>query len=159
MQWLRLLLTSVHFRRRVSVEEQRAQKHDRFLRGRQTAYKIFEHSRATRAYEAVQGLLDLFNILLQNDPANFVLFDNGPGSSHISINVGKFDVQTDLVRPSFTRLAFLLSRQQISVQRVIKDVIFRTGETRYQSELDHTSLHLRRKRVARLVWDMDSHDQ
>ena len=34
---LKKLLTHVHFRKRVSVEEQRAQKHDRFLRGRQTA--------------------------------------------------------------------------------------------------------------------------
>ena len=52
----KLLKTQIHFRKRVSVEEQRAQKHDRFLRGRQIAYMIFEHFRATGAYEAVQGL-------------------------------------------------------------------------------------------------------
>ena len=51
----------VHFRTRVSVEEQRAQKYDRVLRGRQTAYMIYEHFRATRT------LSDLFNIRLQND--------------------------------------------------------------------------------------------
>ena len=39
----------VHFRKRVSVEEQRAQKHDRFLRRRQIAYMIYEHFRATDA--------------------------------------------------------------------------------------------------------------
>ena len=60
------LLTTVHFRK-VSVEEQRAQKYDRFLRGRQIANMIYEHFRATGAYEAVQGLPDLFNIRLQND--------------------------------------------------------------------------------------------
>ena len=38
----KILNTQVHFRKRVSVEEQRAQKHDRFLRGRQTAYMIYE---------------------------------------------------------------------------------------------------------------------
>ena len=64
---LKKLLTHVHFRKRVSVEEQRAQKYDRFLRGRETAYMIDEHFRATRAYEAVQGLSDLFNLRLQND--------------------------------------------------------------------------------------------
>ena len=48
----------VHFRRRVSVEEQRVQKHDRFLRGRQIAYMIHEYVRATRAYETVQGIPD-----------------------------------------------------------------------------------------------------
>ena len=57
----------VRFLRRVSVEEQLAQKYDRFLRGRQIASVIYEHLRATRAYEAVQGLSDLYNIRLQND--------------------------------------------------------------------------------------------
>ena len=59
---LKKLLTSVHFRKRVSVEEQRAQKYDPFLRGRQIAYIIYEHFRATGAYEAVQR-----QIRLQND--------------------------------------------------------------------------------------------
>ena len=51
----------------VSVEEQRAQKYDRFLRERQIAEMIYEHFRATGYYEAVQGLSDLFNIRLWND--------------------------------------------------------------------------------------------
>ena len=37
-----------------------APKHDRFLRGRQIAYMIYKHFRATGAHEAVQGLSDLF---------------------------------------------------------------------------------------------------
>ena len=63
----KLLDKHAHFRRRVSVEEQRAQKDDRFLRGRQIAYIIYEHFRATGVEKAVQGLSDLFNIRLQND--------------------------------------------------------------------------------------------
>ena len=63
----KLLNTHVHFRKRVSVEEQRAQKHNRFLRGRQISYMIYEHFRATRACEAVQGLSDLFTFIFQND--------------------------------------------------------------------------------------------
>ena len=63
----KLLDRHVHFRRRVSVEEQRAQKYDRFLRGTQIAFLIYEHFRATGACEAVQGLSDLFNIRMQND--------------------------------------------------------------------------------------------
>ena len=57
----------VHFRIRVSVEEQRAQKHDRISRRRQIAYMIYEHFRATGACEAVQGLAELFTLSLQND--------------------------------------------------------------------------------------------
>ena len=39
---LKKFLMHVHFRKRVSVEEQRAQKDDRFSRGRQIAYMIYE---------------------------------------------------------------------------------------------------------------------
>ena len=63
----KLLNTQIHFRKRVSVEVQRAQKHDRFSRGRQIACMIHEYFRAFGAYEAVQGLSDLFTISLQND--------------------------------------------------------------------------------------------
>ena len=63
----KLLDKHVHFRRSASVGEQRAQKYDRFLRGRQIAYLIYEHFRATGAYEAVQGLSDLFFKRLQNN--------------------------------------------------------------------------------------------
>ena len=38
----KLLDKHVHFRRRVSVEEQRAQKDDRFLRRKEIAYMIYE---------------------------------------------------------------------------------------------------------------------
>ena len=67
----KLLDKHVHFRRRVSVEEQRAQKYDRFLRGRQNAYMIYKHVRTTGAYDAVQGLSDLLNIRLQNHVQDF----------------------------------------------------------------------------------------
>ena len=61
----KLLDKHVHFRRRVSVEEQRAQEDDRILRGRQVAYMNCEHFRASGAFEAVEGLSDLFNFRLQ----------------------------------------------------------------------------------------------
>ena len=64
-----LLDKHIHFRRRVMVEEQRAQTCDRFLRGRQVAHVIYVRFRATRAYEAVQGLPDLFSFRLQSDDA------------------------------------------------------------------------------------------
>ena len=64
---LKKLITNMHFRRRVSTEELRAQNETRFLRGRQIAFMIYEHFRATGAYDAAQGLSDLFNVRLQND--------------------------------------------------------------------------------------------
>ena len=70
----KLLNTQTHFRKRVSVEEQRDQKHDRLLRGRHIAYMIYEYFRATGAYEAVQGLSTLLAISLQNDDVHVVGF-------------------------------------------------------------------------------------
>ena len=58
----KLLNTQSHFRKRASVEEQRAQSSDRFLRGRQIAHMIYEYFCASGAYEAVQGLSTLFTM-------------------------------------------------------------------------------------------------
>ena len=41
---LNRIIHNSHFKRRVSLEEQRAKKQDRFLRGRQIAYLINEYS-------------------------------------------------------------------------------------------------------------------
>ena len=56
-----------HFRKKVSIEEQRAQKNDRFLRGRQFALMIYDHFRSTGFYEEIQSLSGLFSIQLEND--------------------------------------------------------------------------------------------
>ena len=41
------IIHTSHFKRRISLEEQKAQKQDRFLRGRQIAYLIYEYFRVT----------------------------------------------------------------------------------------------------------------
>ena len=56
-----------HFKRRVSLEEQKAQKEDRFLRGRQIAYLIYEYFRVTGANDPVENYADLFTVALRND--------------------------------------------------------------------------------------------
>ena len=64
---LKKIISYQDFRRRVSVEERRPQKHCRFLPGKQTAHKIYGHFRATGACEVGQDLSDLFNVLLHGD--------------------------------------------------------------------------------------------
>ena len=44
-----------------------AQKEDRFLRGRQVAYLIYEYSRITGANDSVENYADLFTVVLRND--------------------------------------------------------------------------------------------
>ena len=45
----------IQFKRKVSLEEQKAQKEDRFLRGRQIAYRIYEYFRVTGANDSVEN--------------------------------------------------------------------------------------------------------
>ena len=54
-------------KRKVSLEEQKAQKEDRFLRGRQTAYLIYECFRVTGANDSVENYAEPFTIVLRND--------------------------------------------------------------------------------------------
>ena len=44
---LNKIIHNSHFKRKISLEEQKAQKEDRFLRGRQIAYLIYENFRVT----------------------------------------------------------------------------------------------------------------
>ena len=46
---LNKIIHNSHFKRRISLEEQKAQKKDRFLRGRQIAYLIYDYFRVYRA--------------------------------------------------------------------------------------------------------------
>ena len=64
---LNRIIHTFHFKRRTSLEEQEAQKQDRFLRGRQIAYLIYEYFRVTGADDSVENYADLFTIGLQND--------------------------------------------------------------------------------------------
>ena len=56
-----------HFGKKISVEEQRAQKDNRFLRGRQIAYLIYDYFRPPGSYDEIQGLSGLLSMELEND--------------------------------------------------------------------------------------------
>ena len=64
---LNRIIFDTQFKTKVSLEEQKAQKEDRFLRGRQIAYLIYEYFRVTGANDSVENSADLFTIVLRND--------------------------------------------------------------------------------------------
>ena len=64
---LNKIIHNSHFKRKISLEEQKAQKEDRFLRGRQIAYLIYEQFRVTGTDDSVENYADLFTIVLRND--------------------------------------------------------------------------------------------
>ena len=66
-------LQNAYFKKTVSLEEQKAQKEDRFLRGKQIAFMIYDYFRVTSAHDTVLDYADLFSITLRND--NFQEFN------------------------------------------------------------------------------------
>ena len=71
---LNKIIHNTRFKKKVSLEVQKAQKEDRFLRGRQIAYQVYEYFRVTGASDSVENYADLFTIALQND--DIQLFDS-----------------------------------------------------------------------------------
>ena len=64
---LNKIIHNSQFKRRISLEERKAQKQDRFLRGRQIAYLVYDHFRVTGSHVSVKNYTDLFTIVLRND--------------------------------------------------------------------------------------------
>ena len=64
---LNKIIHNSHFKRRISLEEQKAQKQDPFLRGRQIACLIYECFWVTGANDSVENCADLFTVALRND--------------------------------------------------------------------------------------------
>ena len=65
------------FKKKVSLEEQKAQKEDRFLRGRQIACMIYDYFRVTGAHDTVLDYADLFSITLRNDDVQRIRYEMG----------------------------------------------------------------------------------
>ena len=64
---LNRIIQNTRFKKKVSLEEMKAQKEDRFPRGRQIAYLIYEYFRVTGANDSGESYADQFAIALRND--------------------------------------------------------------------------------------------
>ena len=64
---LNRIIHNTRFKKKISLEEMKAHKEDRFLRGRQIAHLINEYFRVTGANDSVENYADLFAIALRND--------------------------------------------------------------------------------------------
>ena len=84
---LNKIIQNSYFKKKVSLEEEKAQKEDRFLRGRQIAYMIYDYFRVTGAHDAVLDYADLFTITLRND------------------DVQEFDTRWDEILLSMTKIS------------------------------------------------------
>ena len=62
---LNKIIQNSQFKRKISLEEQKAQKEDRFLRGRQITYLIYEQFWVTGTDDSVENYTDLFILLFE----------------------------------------------------------------------------------------------
>ena len=70
---LNKIIQSSQFKKKVSLEEQKAQKEDWFLRGRQIAFMIYDYLRVTVAHDTELDYADLFSVTLHDDRWDEVL--------------------------------------------------------------------------------------
>ena len=82
---LNRIIHNSHFKRKVVLKEQKAQKED-FLRGKKIAYLIYEYFRVTGTDDSVENYTDLFTIALRND------------------NIQEFDTRWDGLLLSMTKI-------------------------------------------------------
>ena len=61
------IIQNARFKKKVSLEEMKVHKEDRFLRGKQIAYLIYEYFQVTEANDSVENYADLFTVVLRND--------------------------------------------------------------------------------------------
>ena len=59
---LNKIIHDSHFKRRISLEEQEAPKQDRFLRGRQTPFLIYDCFRVTGIHDSVENYADPYSL-------------------------------------------------------------------------------------------------
>ena len=64
---LNKIIQNFLFKKKVSLEEQKAQKEDLFLRGRQIAYMIYDNFRVIGAHDTVLDYADLFSVTHHDD--------------------------------------------------------------------------------------------
>ena len=64
---LNRIIQNTRFKKKVSLEEQKAQKQALFVRCRQIAYLVYEYFRVTGANDSVENHADLFTIGLRNE--------------------------------------------------------------------------------------------
>ena len=63
---LNKIIQNSHLKKKVSLEEQKAQKEDQFLRGRQIAFMIYDYFRVT-AHDTVLGYAHIFSVTLREN--------------------------------------------------------------------------------------------
>ena len=103
------------FKKKVSLEEQKAQKENRFLRGRQIAFMIYDYFRVTGAHDTVLDYADLFSFTLRDD--NIQEF--GTRWDEVQLSMSK--IPSNDILESLYKLRIRESAQLKTVLEIVRD--------------------------------------
>ena len=106
--------------KKVSLEEQKAQQEDRFLRGRQIAFMIYDYFPVTGAHDTVLDYADLFSVTLHDD------------------NTQQFDTRWDEV---------LLSRSKIPSDDILESLYRIRESAQRKSVLELYDMEIHQKNI------------
>ena len=112
---LNKIIQNSHFKKKVSLEEQKAQREDQFLRGRQIAFMIYDYFRVTGSHDAVLDYADCFSVTLRND--NVQEFDTIWDEVLLSMS----KIPSDDVLESLYKLRICGSDQLKNCRRIARD--------------------------------------
>ena len=137
---LKKIFQNTHFKKKVSLEEQKAQIEDRFLRGRQITFMIYDYFRVTGVHDTVLDYVDFFRLLFMmtifrnsiKDGKNFFLSMTKFPSDDILENLHKLKMRESEQLKTVLELYDMEIHQKILMhnnQRLKND-----GEEKYRSE-------------------------
>ena len=133
------------FKKKVSLEEQKAQKEDWFLRGRQIATMIYDYFRVNGAHDTVLDHADVFSVTLHDDNIQefatrwdeVLLSMSKIPSDDILQCLSKLRIRQSAQPKTVLELYDMEIHQKISVPNYQK---WKNGEEEYRSEISNESL-------------------
>ena len=119
---LNKIIQNSQFKKKVSLEEQRAQKKDRFPRGRQIAFMIYDYLRVTGAHDTVLDYADLFSVTLCDD------------------NIQEFDTRWDEILLSMSKIPSDVVLESLYKFRIRESAQLETVLESYDMEIQKISM-------------------
>ena len=105
---LNKIIPNSYFRNEVSQEEQKAQKQDRFLQGRQIAHLIYDYVPVTGVNDSVLYYSDLFSVVLRNN--NIQESDTRWDEMLLSMEQLNLEIHQQKAKPDYHRMKTMVKR-------------------------------------------------
>ena len=180
---LNKIIQSTRFKNKVSLEEMKAHKEDRFLRGRQIAYLICEYFRVTGANDSVENYADLITVVRRNDDVqefdakwdeNFLSMTQIPSDDILEslykwrireseklktvLELYDLEIHQKKAGPDYHRMKTMVKR---SIEQNLRMKIFeaRNGNNETNAVVKNQGTKQREQRILRDCWQWETNGQ